>query len=87
MQRCPYIHEMRERLLGQPTNSMAMEAMMQREGLIDGRQSDNQVGTVVKVGRAMLVSKKKKKRMKNKLFIFIYFVYYHESCAFLALTP
>ncbi|XP_037918939.1 proton channel OtopLc isoform X3 [Hermetia illucens] len=49
MQRCPYIHEMRERLLGQPQESMAMDTM-ERDGLIDNRQSAelNQVGTVVK---------------------------------------
>lgn len=53
MQRCPYIHEMRERLLGppKPQESLPLEAM-EREGLIDTRQSTdfNQVGTVVKVG-------------------------------------
>ncbi|CAD7091346.1 unnamed protein product [Hermetia illucens] len=38
MQRCPYIHEMRERLLGQPQESMAMDTM-ERDGLIDNRQS------------------------------------------------
>lgn len=27
MQRCPYIHEMKERLLGQPTEQMAMEPL------------------------------------------------------------
>lgn len=50
MQRCPYIHEMRERLLGQPNESVPMA--MDREEILDRRQNmeSNQVGTVVKVG-------------------------------------
>lgn len=61
MQRCPYIHEMRERLLGQ-TESVQLGSM-ERDELIDARQNimdGNQVGTVVKVG-AMLVTNCKKK--------------------------
>lgn len=60
MQRCPYIHEMKERLLGpnynQPQSNRESYAMdsLERTGLIqDNRQSErdsNQVGTVVKVG-------------------------------------
>lgn len=51
MQRCPYIHEMRERLLGQP-NESAPPMAMDREEIMDRRQNmeSNQVGTVVKVG-------------------------------------
>lgn len=54
MQRCPYIHEMRERLLGETNQTMPMRPM-DREELMDRRQMEsNQVGTVVKVG-ALLV--------------------------------
>lgn len=52
MQRCPYIHEMRERLLDQPRETLQLENM-ERANLLDNRQSaseSNQVGTVVKVG-------------------------------------
>ena len=57
MQRCPYIHEMRERLLNEqqqpnnPRESMPLE-QMERANLLDNRQSanSNQVGTIVKVG-------------------------------------
>lgn len=52
MQRCPYIHEMRERLLNeQPRESVPLQ-QMERANLLDNRQSadSNQVGTVVKVG-------------------------------------
>lgn len=53
---------MRERLLGQPQESMAMDTM-ERDGLIDNRQSAelNQVGTVVKVGAKMLVHEHQKR--------------------------
>lgn len=58
MQRCPYIHEMRERLLGQLNNESMPLRTVEREELIDNQQNimmdHNQVGTVVKVG-AMLV--------------------------------
>lgn len=58
MQRCPYIHEMRERLLGQLNNESMPLKTVEREELIDNQQNiimdHNQVGTVVKVG-AMLV--------------------------------
>lgn len=52
MQRCPYLHEMRERLLDQPRETLQLESM-ERANLLDNRQSateSNQVGTVVKVG-------------------------------------
>lgn len=63
MQRCPYIHEMRERFINDtPSQPIIMNRMererdrAEREGLIDPRQSSafscassNQVGTVVKV--------------------------------------
>lgn len=52
MQRCPYIHEMRERLLGQNNESLAL-GTLDREELIENQQNimdNNQVGTVVKVG-------------------------------------
>ncbi|BFG02749.1 proton channel OtopLc [Drosophila madeirensis] len=51
MQRCPYIHEMRERLLDQPRETLQLENM-ERSNLLDNRQSaseSNQVGTVVKL--------------------------------------
>ncbi|XP_055844388.1 proton channel OtopLc isoform X7 [Episyrphus balteatus] len=50
MQRCPYIHEMRERLLCEQRESVALEPM-ERANLLDNRQSaeSNQVGTVVKL--------------------------------------
>lgn len=63
MQRCPYIHEMRERFINDtPSQVYIMNRMdrerdrAEREGLINPRQSSamsdgssNQVGTVVKV--------------------------------------
>ncbi|XP_017870449.1 PREDICTED: uncharacterized protein LOC108618807 isoform X3 [Drosophila arizonae] len=51
MQRCPYLHEMRERLLDQPRETLQLENM-ERANLLDNRQSateSNQVGTVVKL--------------------------------------
>ncbi|KAL9880539.1 proton channel OtopLc isoform X5 [Glossina fuscipes] len=51
MQRCPYIHEMRERLLNdQPRESLPLEHM-ERANLLDNRQSaeSQQVGTIVKL--------------------------------------
>ncbi|KRF82221.1 proton channel OtopLc isoform X4 [Drosophila virilis] len=51
MQRCPYLHEMRERLLDQPRETLQLESM-ERANLLDNRQSateSNQVGTVVKL--------------------------------------
>ncbi|XP_020812094.1 uncharacterized protein LOC110187056 isoform X2 [Drosophila serrata] len=51
MQRCPYIHEMRERLLDQPRETLQLDNM-ERANLLDNRQSaseSNQVGTVVKL--------------------------------------
>ncbi|XP_064555618.1 proton channel OtopLc isoform X8 [Drosophila montana] len=51
MQRCPYLHEMRERLLDQPRETLQLESM-ERANLLDNRQSateSNQVGTVVKI--------------------------------------
>ncbi|XP_023031032.1 proton channel OtopLc isoform X1 [Drosophila willistoni] len=53
MQRCPYIHEMRERLLDQPRETTLQLENMERANLLDNRQSaaseSNQVGTVVKL--------------------------------------
>lgn len=51
MQRCPYIHEMRERLLGENNRETLQLESMERDNLIDNRHSSetNQVGTVVKV--------------------------------------
>ncbi|XP_062137728.1 proton channel OtopLc isoform X2 [Drosophila sulfurigaster albostrigata] len=51
MQRCPYLHEMRERLLDQPRETLQLENM-ERANLLDNRQSateSHQVGTVVKL--------------------------------------
>lgn len=63
MQRCPYIHEMRERFISETPRQVQMmrridreRDIAEREGLINPRQSStmsdgssNQVGTVVKV--------------------------------------
>lgn len=63
MQRCPYIHEMRERFITDtPRQAFIMNRIdrerdrIEREGLLNPRQSsalndasNNQVGTVVKV--------------------------------------
>lgn len=57
MQRCPYITEMKERLLGvQRTEALPMESFSERDNLLDhtSRPTSNQVGakivgTVVKV--------------------------------------
>ncbi|XP_030563225.1 proton channel OtopLc isoform X7 [Drosophila novamexicana] len=38
MQRCPYLHEMRERLLDQPRETLQLESM-ERANLLDNRQS------------------------------------------------
>lgn len=50
MQRCPYLHEMKERLLGSQrgTDSMAMESFTERDNLLEhtSRPGSNQVGTV-----------------------------------------
>lgn len=50
MQRCPYIHEMKERLLGSQrgTDSMPMESFNERDNLLEhtSRPGSNQVGTV-----------------------------------------
>jgi len=56
MQRCPYLHEMRERLLDQPRETLQLENM-ERANLLDNRQSateSHQVGTVVKVGAVVV---------------------------------
>lgn len=47
MQRCPYLHEMKERLLSQGTaDSLLLEAM-DRDNILEVH--DSAVGTVVKV--------------------------------------
>lgn len=50
MQRCPYIHEMKERLLGsQRADTLAMESFeRERDNLLENasRPGSNQVGTV-----------------------------------------
>ena len=50
MQRCPYIHEMKERLLitQRGTDSMPMESFNERDNLLEhtSRPGSNQVGTV-----------------------------------------
>lgn len=48
MQRCPYIHEMKERLLGQPGEMMMMEPVDSNKEVLEVTQ-DPQVGTIVKV--------------------------------------
>lgn len=62
MQRCPYIHEMKERLLGsQPRgDNLAMESFGDRErdkllGDNSSRPGSNQVGTVQTVGTVVKV--------------------------------
>lgn len=51
MQRCPYIHEMRERLLNDQNRESLPLEQMERANLLDNRQSAElqQVGTIVKV--------------------------------------
>lgn len=53
MQRCPYIHEMKERLLGsQRTDTLAMESLdRERDNLLENssRPGSYQVGTVATV--------------------------------------
>lgn len=53
MQRCPYIYEMKERLLGTQRNeTLAMESFdRERDNLLENnsRPGSHQVGTVVKV--------------------------------------
>lgn len=55
MQRCPYVHEMKERLLKQRTDTLAMESFdRERDNLLEntsrpGSYQVGQVGTVVKV--------------------------------------
>lgn len=80
MQRCPYIHEMRERFINDtPSQVYIMNRMdrqrdlAEREGLINQRQSSalsdassNQVGTVVKV---CLVITRAKQDDTTKMFI------------------
>lgn len=48
MQRCPYIHEMKERLLGQPGEMLMMEPVDSNKEVLEVTQ-DPQVGTIVKV--------------------------------------
>ncbi|XP_075156779.1 proton channel otopetrin-like a isoform X4 [Haematobia irritans] len=51
MQRCPYIHEMRERLLNEQNRESLPLEQMERANLLDNRQSAElqQVGTIVKL--------------------------------------
>ncbi|KAM3968231.1 LOW QUALITY PROTEIN: uncharacterized protein ACR2FA_006922 [Aphomia sociella] len=50
MQRCPYIHEMKERLLGAPADGAVTEARESpRERPLDAHPQDTQVGTIVKL--------------------------------------
>uniref|UniRef100_A0A1I8P0D9 Otopetrin n=1 Tax=Stomoxys calcitrans TaxID=35570 RepID=A0A1I8P0D9_STOCA len=51
MQRCPYIHEMRERLLNDQNRESLPLEQMERANLLDNRQSAElqQVGTIVKL--------------------------------------
>lgn len=60
MQRCPYIHEMKERLLGsQRTNTLAMESFdRERDNLLENasRPGSNQVGTVATVVKVRVSS-------------------------------
>lgn len=71
MQRCPYLHEMRERLLDQPRETLQLENM-ERANLLDNRQSateSNQVGTVVKVGAVGCTRFKDSNHMQYKTLI------------------
>lgn len=60
MQRCPYLFEMKERLLGsQRTNTMVMESFdRERDNLLDNcsRPGSNQVGTVATVVKVRVSS-------------------------------
>lgn len=60
MQRCPYIHEMKERLLGtQRVDTVAMESFdRERDNLLENasRPGSNQVGTVATVVKVRVSS-------------------------------
>lgn len=60
MQRCPYLHEMKERLLGsQRADTLAMESFnRERENLLENasRPGSNQVGTVATVVKVRVSS-------------------------------
>lgn len=61
MQRCPYIHEMKERLLGAPVEGserdLRAESPRERPQHLTTHapQVDTQVGTIVKVSRSHLI--------------------------------
>lgn len=81
MQRCPYIHEMKERLLGiQRGDTLAMESMdRERDNLLENssRPGSNQVGTVatvVKVRVSSFDTPKKIQVISN--FLMIFFAYF-----------
>lgn len=59
MQRCPYLHEMKERLLGSQRGDMALESFeRERDALLDNssRPGSNQVGTVATVVKVRVSS-------------------------------
>jgi hypothetical protein len=67
MQRCPYIHEMKERLLGAPVEGVESRDVSDARDkprdyrdtsreLRELRDHDNQVGTIVKVSLAIIFS-------------------------------
>ena len=52
MQRCPYLHEMKERLLGsQRADTLVMDTLGERDNLLENasRPGSNQVATVATV--------------------------------------
>lgn len=61
MQRCPYLHEMKERLLGSQRGAIALESFdrdRERDNLLDSssRPGSNQVGTVATVVKVRVSS-------------------------------
>lgn len=82
MQRCPYIHEMKERLLGsQRADTMAMESFdRERDNLLDNssRPGSNQVGTVATVVKVRVSSYDTPKMIQviSKFFLIISFDYF-----------
>lgn len=67
MQRCPYIHEMRERLLNDQNRESLPLEQMERANLLDNRQSAElqQVGTIVKVGASQQTTRYKDFKQKT----------------------
>lgn len=85
MQRCPYIFEMKERLLGSQRNteSVAMESFSERDNLLEhtSRPASNQVGakvvgTVVKV-RVSSFETPELVQVAQVIFLLFLILFYH----------